>query len=69
MEIFLALLICSAVLIQFILREHVIRIIDSQKAVKRLSVHYLSSDSQNEFISACAHQVRDVICKLFCIIT
>ena len=46
-----------------ILREHVIRVSDSQKAGKRLSVHYLSSDSQNEFISACAHEVRNCILK------
>ncbi|XP_019851026.1 PREDICTED: zinc finger MYM-type protein 1-like [Amphimedon queenslandica] len=44
-----------------LLREHVIKVAESQKEGKRLPVHYLSSDSQNEFISACAYHVRQTI--------
>ena len=43
------------------MRQHVTKVAESQKIGKRLSVHYLSADSQNEFISACAHHVRQEI--------
>ena len=43
------------------LREHVTKVAESQKIGKRLSAHYFSADSQNEFISACAHHVRQEI--------
>lgn len=44
-----------------LLREHVTKVAESQKIGKRLSAHYFSADSQNEFISACAHHVRQEI--------
>ena len=44
-----------------LLREHVTKVAETQKAGKRLPAHYLSGDSQNEFISACAHHVRQEI--------
>lgn len=44
-----------------LLREHVTKVAESQAKGKRLAVHYLSSDSQNEFISACAYHVRQKI--------
>ena len=40
-----------------LLRTHLEKVDASQKAEKRMSAHYLSSDSQNELISACANQV------------
>ena len=44
-----------------VLREHVTKVAESQKKEKRLTVHYLSSDSQNEFVSVCAQHVRQTI--------
>lgn len=44
-----------------LLREYVTKVAESQKIGKRLSAHHLSADSQNEFISACAHHVRQEI--------
>ena len=46
-----------------ILREHIKSIAESQSSGHRLSAHYLSSDSQNEFISACAQLVRTNVMK------
>ena len=39
-----------------ILKVHVEKVSESQQSGTRLAAHYLSSDSQNEFIAACAHQ-------------
>ena len=44
-----------------ILREHVRNVAYSQTSGKRMPAHYLSSDSQNELISACAHHIREKI--------
>ena len=44
-----------------VLREYVTKVAKSQKKKKRLVVHYLSSDSQNEFISVCAQHARQTI--------
>jgi Domain of unknown function (DUF4371)/hAT family C-terminal dimerisation region len=44
-----------------ILQEHVTKVSESQKRDHRLQFHYLSSDSQNEFIHLCAEQVRNAI--------
>ena len=44
-----------------ILREHVTKVQQSQKERKRLQAHYLSKDSQNEFIHICADKVRRCI--------
>lgn len=41
-----------------VLADHVRKVQESQASGHRLSAHYLSSDSQNEFIAACAHLVR-----------
>lgn len=46
-----------------ILKEHIEKVIESQKSGHRFSVHYLSSDLQNEFISACGELVRTTIIK------
>jgi hypothetical protein len=46
-----------------VLREHMIKVAESQSSGHRLSAHYLSSDSQNEFISACAQLVRTHVMK------
>ena len=40
---------------------HLEKVDTRQKAGKRMSAHYLSSDSQNELISACANQVQVAI--------
>ena len=37
-----------------ILKMHLEKVDTTQKVGKRMSAHYLSSDSQNELISACA---------------
>lgn len=34
------------------------KVAESQISGHRLSAHYLSSDSQNEFIAACAQMIR-----------
>ena len=44
-----------------ILKVHVEKVSESQQSGTRLPAHYLSSDSQNEFISACAYQVRTIL--------
>lgn len=44
-----------------VLREHVTKVQESQKEGKRLQAHYLSKDSQNEFIHICADKVRRCI--------
>ena len=44
-----------------VLKEHVTKVQESQTSSQRLSVHYLSSDSQNDFISACAQMIRSII--------
>lgn len=44
-----------------ILQEHVTKVSESQKRDHRLQCHYLSSDSQNEFIHLCAEEVRNAI--------
>ena len=41
-----------------ILREHVRKVHESQKKGKLLQAHYLSNDSQNEFIHLCANKLR-----------
>lgn len=46
-----------------VLEEHLKKVRSSQEAHKRLQVHYLSPDSQNEFIECCADQVRNAILK------
>ena len=40
-----------------ILHEHVDKVRESQEKYTRLQVHYLSADSQNEFISQCSELV------------
>ena len=40
------------------MQEHVTKVYESQKNNKRLQVHYLSSESQNEFIELCPNEVR-----------
>ena len=45
------------------LQEHVTKVYESQKNNKRLQVHYLSSESQNEFIELCANEVRQCVVK------
>lgn len=44
-----------------ILKVHVEKVSESQQSGTRLAAHYLSSDSQNEFIATCAHQVRTIV--------
>ena len=44
-----------------LLQVHLNKVCEAQKQGNRLAVHYLSSDSQNDFISACASQVRAII--------
>ena len=44
-----------------ILEEHLKKVKAAQQASSRLQVHYLSPDSQNEFICCCAKQVTDAI--------
>ena len=46
-----------------ILREHLEKVKRSQHLHKRLQVHYLSPDIQNEFIDICARHVISVILK------
>ena len=41
-----------------VFEEHIEQVYDSQKREKRLQVHYLSSDFQNEFIDLRANEVR-----------
>ena len=57
-----------------LLAEHLSKVKESQKEHRRLQVHYLSPESQNEFIQCCASKVTDVIlteranAKYYCII-
>ena len=44
-----------------VLREHVTKVHESQKEGKRIQAHYLSKDSQNEFIHISADKVRRCI--------
>jgi len=44
-----------------VLREHVTQVAESQKKGERPQVHYLSSDSQNEFISEYSELVKEQI--------
>ena len=44
-----------------ILKEHVLKVEESQKRGKRLQVHYLSNESQNEFIAECSGLVKQHI--------
>lgn len=44
-----------------LLQVHLNKVCEPQKQGNRLAVHYLSSDSQNDIISACASQVRAII--------
>ena len=46
-----------------VLQEHIKKVMESQTSGHRLSAHYLSSDSQNEFIAACAHLVCTTVIK------
>ena len=41
-----------------ILKEHVLKVEESHKKGERLQVHYLSSESQNEFITECSDLVK-----------
>ena len=41
--------------------NHLAKVKESQTAHERLQVHYLSADSQNEFIQCCAQKVLDAI--------
>lgn len=44
-----------------LLREHVAKVKKSQQQGKRLQAHYLSPDSQNQFIEACSARVLQAI--------
>ena len=44
-----------------ILKEHVLKVEVSQKKGERLQVHYLSNESQNEFIAECSDLVKQHI--------
>ena len=44
-----------------ILEKHLHRVQEAQQSGHRLQVHYLSGDTQNEFIAVCAKQIRSVI--------
>ena len=44
-----------------LLQEHVMKVKLSQQKQERLQAHYLSADSQNEFIDLCADYVRECI--------
>lgn len=46
-----------------VLREHLEKVKISQQQHKRLQVHYLSADVQNEFIEICAQHVRTAILR------
>ena len=41
-----------------ILKEHVLKVEELQKNGERLQVHYLSNESQNEFIAECSDLVK-----------
>ena len=44
-----------------IIGNHLAKVKESQTAHERLQVHYLSANSQNEFIQCCAQKVLDAI--------
>ena len=44
-----------------ILKEHVLKVEESQKKGERLQVHYLSNESQNKFIAECSDLVKQPI--------
>ena len=44
-----------------ILQDHVEKVREAQQSGKRLQAHYLSPETQNEFINLCSDQVRDKI--------
>ena len=44
-----------------VMADHLAKVKDSQTSQQRLQVHYLSADSQNEFIYCCASKVMAVI--------
>lgn len=44
-----------------IMRDHLTKVKNSRRAHQRLQAHYLSADSQNEFIHCCARQVTNII--------
>lgn len=44
-----------------LLREHISKIKKAQEEGKRLQAHYLTKDSQNEFIQTCAVRVRQKV--------
>ncbi len=46
-----------------VMSEHLTKVRESQASHQRLQVHYLSSDSQNEFIQCCANKVTSTIIK------
>ena len=46
-----------------LLKEHVLRVKESQRKGERLQVHYLSAESQNEFISECSEIVKQRILR------
>ena len=43
------------------LQEHINKVKEAQEKEERLGVHYLSKESQNEFISTCAELVRKAV--------
>ena len=46
-----------------VLQEHIKKVTESQTSGHCLSAHYLSSDSQNEFIASCAYLVHTTVIK------
>ena len=42
-----------------VIGKHLAKVKESQTAQERLQVHYLSADSQNEFINCCAQKLLD----------
>ena len=44
-----------------VLEEHLNKVKEAQTAHRRLQVHYLSPEIQNEFIECCANKVTDAI--------
>lgn len=47
-----------------LLQQHVEKVRNAQKQGKRLQAHYLSPDSQNEFINLCSNEVRNKILQI-----
>lgn len=46
-----------------LLKDHMSKVRESQSAHSRMQVHYLSHDSQNEFIKCCSNHVTQAILK------